>query len=478
MPVSPPAERCSLNIASSNPFTVPGSPSTLLPVGGYELAPAEFSDPNSINFVNGSCQPSWQSCPANGTIDEQDGRVSPFLRFYAQTQDTNFMLASAVWTALGLTPPGPPSGTACGGTSSDCAVAIAQLAVTGRQAFNSFIAWNPAFSPNSSGPQLADLIGLVQTGYPNPANPALPAIPAIGTASPATTQQELQTAATLVLDGAYQALWAVRSNERAWRQFRAGSQSWIAVSGEDDTPHRPVNVPTAPFPQYDIAVPITLNGQSLSLTTRYMFAAAKTYLPIRFNASTIIQQSVVTPLQTAAPAIPTVLIRQKVCTPAGKPTHCFTRFSRRFSLPAMGTPQKINDQDQYSYIIYIHGGGSRLEEADGLAKQLIRQAGGSTSRIIVISFDLPNSAYADQLLRSPGASPTPLDPSNFEDNPAGNVYNFPILGFDMQFVTNFIWELGQQGVIDPKHVVAVMGGSLGGNLSLLLKMNGQPLSPP
>ena len=31
---------------------------------------------------------------------------------------------------------------------------------------------------------------------------------------------------------------------------------WIAVSGEDDTPHRPVNVPSSNYPQFDVDVSV------------------------------------------------------------------------------------------------------------------------------------------------------------------------------------------------------------------------------
>src|SRR5260370_31065216 len=54
---------------------------------------------------------------------------------------------------------------------------------------------------------------------------------------------------------------------------------WIAVSGEDDQPHRPVNVPSAEFPQYDLAITVPLRGYNgqppqapIVVNTRYMIA--------------------------------------------------------------------------------------------------------------------------------------------------------------------------------------------------------------
>ena len=48
--------------------------------------------------------------------------------------------------------------------------------------------------------------------------------------------------------------------ERPRLAHGAATMGWIAVSGFDDTPHRPVNVPTAPYPQYDLDV--ALQGRS------------------------------------------------------------------------------------------------------------------------------------------------------------------------------------------------------------------------
>lgn len=474
MPVNRPSETCHLNIFSSPtmPFTVPTTTSALLPVDAYELAPNGFLDNTTGSFVSGSCSISWQACPGTGTINEQDGRLNPFLRFYAATQDAKFILVSAVWTALGQTVPGSPSFSTCGGTAVQCAGALAQLAVTGRQAYNSFASWDPLYAPVTSGPQLSDLIQLVQAGYAGSNASSIPPLSSVL----AVASNQLQNDASAILTLAYTTLNEIRSNDPAWRQFRAGTHSWIAVSGEDDTPQRPVDVFTAPFPQYDIAVPVnvSVNGQnqSFTLTTRYMVAAAQTSLPIKL-APKMCPSCTQLPAATPLPAIPMAFARIPNCT-VNAATHQFC-LMRRFELPAIGIPPALNDMDQYRYVIYIHGGGSRLEEAVTLAQQLLSQDG--SGKLIVISFDLPNSAYADQLLRGSTAGPVSLDPSLFEDQPAGNAYNFPVLNFTMQFVTNFISTLGQQGVIDTQHVIAVMGGSLGGNISLLLSMNGQPSNP-
>ena len=477
MPVTPPAETCNLNIPSNPgvPFVVPSLLSNLLPAGGYELAPEGFLDETPPSFVSGPCSTNWQACPAAGptpgNVNEQDGRLNSFLIFNAATQDSKFILLSAVWTALGQSIPGAPGITTCGGLAVACAKHLAELAVTGRQAYNSFISWDPLFGPATSGPQPADLLQLLQTTYSGASSPPVPPIGSVK----AFTNLQLKSAVNMVLLQAYRALYAIRSNLPAWRQFRAGSHAWLAVSGEKDTPHRPVNVPTAPYPQYDIAVPMTVNGQAVTLTTRYMLAASRTFIELQSNKRVCVGCPAL-PTTTPAPAIPIVRAQLPIC-PINPPKPLPQRscFVNRWSLPvdSLGTPPPLTDQSQYSYIIYIHGGGSRLEEADALAAQLTAQSG--SHKLIVISFDLPNSAYADQWLRSPSSAPTFLDADTlFEDNPTGNVFNFPLLAFTMQFVTSFIFELGQQNVINPNRVIAVVGGSLGGNISLLLAMSGQP----
>ncbi len=51
---------------------------------------------------------------------------------------------------------------------------------------------------------------------------------------------------------------------------------WIAVSGEDDSPHRPVNVNSSDYPQYDINVevpaPLSTGSKPVTVRTRYWIA--------------------------------------------------------------------------------------------------------------------------------------------------------------------------------------------------------------
>jgi pimeloyl-ACP methyl ester carboxylesterase len=486
MPVTAPAESCSLNIQST--ASVPQWPANLLPVDGYKPGQSSQTiDPlDSTDVVSGTCNTSWASCPSSGTINEQDGRINKFLRGYASAQDARYILVSAVWTQLGQTVPGNPNISSCGGfasgtgSSANCATALAQLAVTGRQAFNSFSTWNPhAFPASTTGPQIGDLSALMQSKYTAAAPQLLPSnfsgtIPPISSLSQSIAPAALAAAETTVLQQAYTALWAIRSNDPTWRQYRLGA-GWIAVSGEDDTPHRPVNVPTAPFPQFDIPVPVTVNGQSFTLTTRYMLASLATALsPLTSCSLGCLPQ---TPAPIAAPPVPTVTLPFSFCGYT-RPIPC-----SRLTLPPQSPPALGYPDEPPLYIIYIHGGGSRLEEADGMATQLLLQASSSfpNNTVVVISFDLPNSAYSDEaLIPVLGGSRMALDASSslFEDGPGGtapaNITSFPVLNFEINFINSFIQSLAQNQVIDNTKIVAVMGGSLGGNTSLILQMRPMP----
>jgi pimeloyl-ACP methyl ester carboxylesterase len=449
MPVDPPLEVPNLNLNSN--------------VGdgwlpwGYFVPPAILTD--STSMLSGSCPSSLKAClPAwNGNVNEQDGRLNQFLRINAQSRDAHMMLARAVWLRLNLAPPGNVQGMNCGGTDTACSTALAQLSVTGRQAFNSFVSWNPSFAPDSSGPQVSDLVQLVKTGQAG--------LPAIGSN---ITLDQLTQASTAVLTDAYTALWEIRSNQTAWRQFRQNSD-WIAVSGEDDTPHRPVNVFTAPYPQFDVAVPVVVGGKAATITARYMIAASSTFMNLVPGQA-----------PTTAPPVPTVAVRTGTAGCATAATVC----PARLAIPN-DSPTDLLDGQLFNknVIVYIHGGGSRLEEAVPMANEFVNSFGAWSNDVIVISFDLPLSAYDDPMVTpSDGSERFALDASSsaFENGANGaapsNFNNFPVLNFSINFINNLIRTLNSQKILNENQVLAVMGGSLGGNTSLLLGMD--PLMPP
>lgn len=412
MPIDAPEELADLNLN-------PNLPNGELPFG-YQVPPSEFVDQDKTSMLTGSCDSSWKGClPAwKGQVKEQDGRLNPFLRANAASHDARLLLGRAVWLRLNQSLPGKVKRLDCGSDNVHCSTALAQLAVTGREAFNSFVGWNPTFGPASSGPQVQDLMQLVRQGR----GEDLPAIP------PTITNTDLEEACTNALTDGYTALWAIRSNQLNWRQYRLNT-GWIAVSGEDDAPHRPVNVFTAPFPQFDVDVPVMVGGRAFTLRTRYMIAAGKTFMDIAPGKA-----------PTRAPAISLVSVggNQRLAIPDDSPTTLLdgTLFDK-------------------NVIVYIHGGGSRLEEAFPMAKNFLTNFGAWSDNLIVISLDLPNSAYDDPMVTAvDNGQRIALDASSsaFENGPNGtfprNINNFPVLNFTLNFINNFISKLNDQKIIN------------------------------
>jgi hypothetical protein len=424
-----------------NPVAVNQSPpSNGLLSNDYKFAQTKFpkflhSDPTDDGSPNNDVVqvhlrlPYWKE-PT--TTPENDGRLADLLRAMATTHDPKQILANAVSLQLNgsITPLTWPPGSSTTLTDTgpipvpDLITALSQLAVTGRNSFEQFASWVP---------QDADLIDAVNTFFPNAEfDPVL-----------------LQDAAHSVLETAYTTLWAIRANGPGWRRFRA-DQDWIAVSGFDDTPHRPVNVPTAPYPQYDIQFDVPVpnpdpqkNGQQ-TVTTRFMVASAHTFIGLSADDQD-------DPGKTAFIDPDPELL--KAPAESFSPTPAPRTIPR--DAPSIPDGNKI--------IIYIHGGGSNAEEAVGLATWLIIHGHYKAhEEYTVISFDLPNSAYASTF---DVAEVVGVDAHGVT---AYDHRQLDILQFEQQYIINFIEKLDQQLGNIKGRIVAVMGGSLGGNMSLLM----------
>jgi hypothetical protein len=99
-------------------------------------------------------------------------------------------------------------------------------------------------------------------------------------------QARLRTAVQEALSRAYEVAWALRSpNEQQRFQLRR-SLGWIGVSGEDDAPARPVNVPSglpifatdgktqvSSYPQYELPV-LAYGIKDVEFHVRYTVASA------------------------------------------------------------------------------------------------------------------------------------------------------------------------------------------------------------
>ncbi len=276
-------------------------------------------------------------------------------------------------------------------TSAD---AMAQLAVTGRRAYTEF---------SVREPQDDDLIGRTRERLRDELDGEVDG-------------PELERSVRYVLDLAYRTAWAIRGGPADRRSLR-GELGWVATCSEADSPHRPVNVPSARWPQHDMTV--TVNGTTL--VCRYFIAASES-------------------------------------APQG------SRWADggRRSVPEDPGPW-LPEEDRV--VLFIHGHGSRAEEAAELVPWIHRVAEERGERIAVVSMDLPCRGYSSMLDHETVAPFPSTFGHRVPHRPPG--LRYPILEFYEEFLGAFLEELSRQ-VGRPLDDVTVVGGSLGGNLSLRL----------
>ena len=176
-------------------------------------------------------------------------RLIPELRQAAQTKDPIQILARAAeafFFAINLAE-----------TVLDKRVALARgnafadLAVTGREVYREFS--GKVFSGGTDSDQLKlGTIDLLVAQDP----------------IPSFTVEQIDEATNMALDRAYKVAWALRGRPGQQAALRA-DLGWIAVSGEDDKPHRPVNIPPPPYEQHEIVV----STQGQDITTRFFIAS-------------------------------------------------------------------------------------------------------------------------------------------------------------------------------------------------------------
>jgi hypothetical protein len=285
--------------------------------------------------------------------------------------------------------------------------ALADLSVTGRRSFAAF---------RARPPQESDILSCLQGKRRQ--------------AMPSAAQQNATKAA---LDRAYRVLgllrtggWPVACPDRATL-----APQYIAVSGEDDQPHRPVNVPSAEFPQYDLTVSVPRPGGAAPLLVHTRYMIAHTVPPPGAEAAS--------------------------CASAGR------------TVPADRRPVLAPDAEVF---LYVHGMDSRLEEAMDLTHALHALGHQRGKNYTVISMDLPTSGYADNIdynTIAPLAADGHAD-GGFLGTGLGfvpNKYVVPLVDFDENFIVSFVNTLNQSVPV-ASHFKAVIGGSLGGNMSFRL----------
>ncbi|HVN63647.1 MAG TPA: alpha/beta hydrolase, partial [Candidatus Binataceae bacterium] len=123
-------------------------------------------------------------------------------------------------------------------------------------------------------------------------------------------------------------------------------------------------------------------------------------------------------------------------------------------------------------VIYLHGGGSRLEEAVPLARELIAAGEKRGKHYTVISFDMLGSGYT-----TPFSDPNLNSHPELSYHPSGDpnlpitskiVLGYPVIDAMERFIINFIEALDREIGNIKIRIAAVIGGSLGGNMALRL----------
>ncbi len=344
------------------------------PTDAHQDLIAGFSPPSPATpaMYNSPLTSSIPGAPGS-TLGANEGRVRAELIEVARKQDPIHALCQAAQRFTRNRP-------AAAGTPSDQEFgnAFADLSVTGRHAFETFTRLHP---------NEAVLRGQAECSGAAPA------------------------ALTKALTRAYQVANALRLPHASPQRKALG---WIAVSGENDQPYRPVNVPSTNFPQFQIRV--VLPKQNIAVDTRYMIAHAR-------NAPAFQRPAV--PLVDGGPA---------------------------YRVPADPLPALAPDAQ---VILFIHGMDSKLEEAEDLTAALHRLGGKNWT---VISMDLPTSGYA-----------TNINHQNVSPISQVQCHNTPLVDFIEDFIVAFVDTLDGQlhGQLKPK-VRAVVGGSLGGNMAMRL----------
>jgi len=121
--------------------------------------------------------------------------------------------------------------------------------------------------------------------------------------------------------------------------------------------------------------------------------------------------------------------------------------------------------DGHEVILFLHGHSSSADEALPIIPEILRAGLQRGAKLSVISFDLPNSGYAETFSHTLAAV------SSDTTYPGGignrEKVRTPILDFEEDFVVAFVDALDRVTPVKSRFA-GVIGGSLGGNLGLRL----------
>jgi len=234
-------------------------------------------------------------------------------------------------------------------------------------------------------------------------------------------EKQIRDAVRTVLDRAYTVAWALRGSPAQRQSLRAQLQ-WIALSSEDDPPHAPTNVPATQHHMGELTMRIGQSGQQVTLRATLMLSTEPATEP------------------------PSKIARRSLPAPTAFADALHNRAARGYD----------------ELFLFVHGLGSSAEESETFKQHLIKIGAERGRRYAVLSVDMPGMGYSsridiDELIarRSHG---------NLHHGfalPNGVGSNFPLLGLYRDTLVE-ICNTTAGGV------QYVMGGSLGGNMTLWL----------
>jgi pimeloyl-ACP methyl ester carboxylesterase len=334
--------------------------------------------------------------------------------------------------------------------------AFADLAVTGRDAYNVFRSNPPTAADVAAaasskispvgGPQLTQFNQCLNNNCQDLQGPKGP--PSQGEVNqchhlnyarclkeypqaflPKVNDQLMSAAAQSAINRAYQVAWALRRPDLPASYKLRGTLGWIAVSGEDDAPARPVNVPSgipiwtsdgktqvASYPQYDLTVTmcpyVNVNHEfippyepfpcqpgswgSVPITVRYTIASPgpPPKPPLTINPTGTVSPGLVgTPIQTP----------QLIQAPVLEVSVCLTQDGK--TCVAQNTPMPPSGQAHVAIVSVLSAG----RPVKGAAVSVTGQNSGSltnSSGVAIVKYDgCFSSTRSSQGL--PIATPTP-----------------------------------------------------------------------
>lgn len=319
------------------------------------------------------------------------GRLTPQLREVAAARDPRNALSKAVLVKLGRIP---------AADRDAISEAMADLSVTGWHSFRAF-RQNPI--------KLDELVAMT--------------LPDSG-----TDEAAVRAAAEPLLGRAYDVAWMLVGDPNI-RAFRKVNPMWIAVSGEDDPAHAPVNVPC---------------------TTDHMSTEViETGIRYACRMSLKVPDPPTKPYPNTRASFPDGSNATRVLGDLVPRTTTFG-----------GTHTNDGRPEHYdSLVLFLHGLGSRIEESDAFKTKVIEKGLERGHRFGILSIDLPGFGYSERVdIDALFAERVTGDTHGFR-LPDGHGSAFPLLGLYRDCVAA-LSQMIHGGI---NHI---MGGSLGGNLSL------------